>query len=135
MTPNVNSNSGIVPRDKDDLVACDCLMAAGDDEVIANIEQLLACLRDLRWSIAGPVSDRLLRLDHRLILPVQKVLLGSDETWKYWIISYLLHHVNPAVLEGLRFILRKIAMSPTPSEIDSKVTNVAHELMQVRPIK
>lgn len=134
MKTSKSPSSNIVPENKHDLEACDRLSLASNDEVAIHVDMLLACLQDLNWPIAAPVSDRLAMLDYRLITPVQKILLGNDETWKYWIISYLLHHVDTPVLEGLRFTLNRIASSPTRSEMESEVASVALDLMQTRPI-
>ncbi len=134
MKANDRCSRHIVPKDKHDLAACQMLSTATDDEVVAQIDSLLTCLKDLNWPIAGPVSNRLALLDHRLISPVHKILLGDDETWKYWIISYLLHHVNPAVLEGLRFVLDKMVNSPTNTEVENDVNIAAYDLIVARPI-
>ncbi len=132
MTGRKKLSSCIVPKNKHDLDACKRLALATNDEVAIHVDMLLACLQDLNWPIAAPVSDRLAMFDQRLISPVQRILVGDDETWKYWIISYLLHHVDVAILEGLRFTLNRLAKSPTRSEAEDEVAIVALDLLNTR---
>ena len=130
--PMVSIEKSIVPKDKHDLHACKRLSAASDDSVLENIEALLDCLQDLNWPIAGPVAERLMKLDGRLTPHLLKVLSGRDDTLKYWIIMYLLHHVNAEVYVGLRFVLNRIIKNPTAGEQEAEVCEAAAELLTTR---
>lgn len=122
----------IVPKDKSDLHACERLAEACDEVVVLHIDALLECLQDLNWPIAGPVADRIQKLDERLILPVRKILLGTDEVWKYWIVTYLLFHVREEVFQGLRFTLNRILKYPTAGEVEEEVHSAVIDLLAQR---
>ena len=125
-------SSEIVPKDKFDLTACAQLAKVSDDMVALHIDALLECLQDLNWPIAGPVAERIQLLDERLVLPIRKILLGTDEFWKYWIVTYFLHHVRREVYEGLRFTLNRMLKHPTAEEILEEVHSVVEELIAQR---
>jgi hypothetical protein len=122
----------LVPIGKGDDVACQNIKVASDQELIPHIEALLECLQDLNWPIAGPVSERLSKLGVELVAPIQNILLGIDEVWKYWIISDLLYQVRDEVFCELRFTLNRIRLHPTKSEREEEVFDAVCELFHVR---
>lgn len=122
----------LVPIGKGDDVACQNIKVASDQELIPHIEALLECLQDLNWPIAGPVSERLSKLGVELVAPIQNILLGIDDVWKYWIISDLLYQVRDEVFYELRFTLNRIKMNPTKGERDEEVLDAVCELLHSR---
>jgi len=132
MTMN-SANSPIVPKHKSDQEACDHLIIAPDAEVLAHIDPLLACLQDINWPIAAPVSDRLAALGIELAHPIMKILNGSDEIWKYWIISHLLYQIKDDVYQAIYLVLRRINKYPTQAERDEEVWDAVSSLLLARP--
>lgn len=122
----------LVPKDKFDDEACENLKSASDEELIPHIDGLLECLQDLNWPIAAPVSERLSMLGSPLVKPIIKILSGSDEVWKYWIVSHLLYQVSDDVFNELRFKVNSMKLNPTKSEIEEEVLAVVCELLEAR---
>ena len=125
----------LVPKHKCDDDACAALAAASDQDVIPYISDLLQCLQDLNWPIAGPVADRLSRLGHELVEPITEVLSGTDEIWKYWIVSHLLHNVREEVYRALLFKLNHIRRKPTPDERVEEVHDAVCSLLASRGLR
>ena len=124
----------LVPKDKFDDEACANLQAASDEELRPYIADLLECLQDLNWPIAGPVAERLSTLGTELTEPVLHILNSDDEMWKYWIIAHFLYLVNDEVFQALRFKLKSIRLHPTASEIAEEVHCVTCELLSARTV-
>ena len=119
----------LVPKDKFDDEACANLQAASDQDLLPYIADLLECLQDLNWPIAGPVAERLSLLGNELVQPVSDILNSDDEMWKYWIISHFLYLVSDEVFQALRFKLNSIRLYPTASETAEEVQSAACELL------
>jgi len=107
----------VVPANKQDLAACQRLAAASDDEVRANIRELLVWLQDMNWPVAPLVTNRVSRVGLALAAPLREILRGCDEMWKYWIVSSLLPTVDQAVVESMGEDLDRIVTSPTSGEL------------------
>jgi len=122
----------LVPTEKLDDETCDNLKLASDEEVIPHIAELLECLQDLNWPIAGPVSDRLSVLGMELVEPILVILKGDDEMWKYWIVSHLLYLIKDDVFRALSFKLNSMKLHPTDAEVDEEVHSATCELLITR---
>ena len=119
----------IVPANKSDLVACNNLANATDEEVKEKINELLEWVQDMNWPVAPLVCKRLKVIGKPLIEPVTNILRGSDEIWKYWIISGLLSETSNETLCLLKSELENIVKNPTESEKTEEVNIVATEVL------
>ncbi|PCM43216.1 DUF5071 domain-containing protein [Marinobacter sp. ANT_B65] len=122
----------LVPVDKFDDEACENMMAASNEDLVPYIDDLLECLQDLNWPIAGPVSERLSTLGVELVKPVLDVLNSDDDVWKYWIVSHFLYQVEKEVFQLCRFKLNSIKLHPTKGEVEEEVHDVVCELLLAR---
>lgn len=121
---------GLFPTSKYDLEACATLANASDGEVGPLVPQLLEWLQDMNWPVAVHVRDRLARMSAELVEPVRKVLIGNDETWKYWLVSSLLPETDSRVVSALSAELKRLAFCPTASEKSEEVDMLARELLE-----
>ena len=76
--------------DKHDLNSIELLRIASDEDVLENLEQLLACLQDRNWPVFDGIVDRLSTLGSELVLPICRILEGGDSIWKANIIGHLI---------------------------------------------
>lgn len=121
--------TNIVPINKNDLLACQRLSMASDEEVIQVLSDLFEWLQDGNWPVALPIIDRIRLLRNPLVEPIKVILRGNDESWKYNIISQLLPVVGNSVLNEIAQDLENIISSPTESELTEEVVQVAKELL------
>ena len=119
----------IVPSDKFDFEACNNLLSASDEDVIKNIDELLEWLQDMNWPVAPKIIERLKLIEEPLITPIQNILSGNDDIWKYWIISALLRQTTSNIVTSLKDDLNRIITNPTKNEINEEVNIVARELL------
>lgn len=119
----------IVPSNKFDVQACEELAKASDDIVIINIPELLEWVQDINWPVASLICDRLKNIGSPLVPHIKTILLGTDETWKYFVISGLLSKSSKKTICSLKPILNKIVESPTEHEKTEEVNIVALEVL------
>jgi hypothetical protein len=125
----------IVPANKQDFAACKRLAAASDDEVRAQLRDLLVWLQDMNWPVARLVADRVGTLGLSLTAPLREILRGSDDVWKYWIVSSLLPSADRAVAESLREDLDRILASPTLGETREELPAAVQSLRKQSTIQ
>mgnify|MGYP003578226022 CR=1 FL=1 len=120
----------IVPEHKQDFEACSALSTAEDSTVVAQLGELLTWLQDMNWPVARHVEARIKSLGAPLIQPVREVLRGSDNIWKYWLVSSLLPKVTPSVVKSLQPELSRIVTSPDAGEIEEGVVDAVLALQR-----
>ncbi len=120
----------IVPSDKFDVQACKELANTSDDIIIKNIPELLEWVQDINWPVASLICDRLKNIGSPLVPHIKTILLGTDETWKYFVISGLLSKSSKETIHSLKPILNKIVDTPTESEKSEEVNIVALEVLE-----
>ena len=118
----------IIPNDKYDLDACKRLKTATDKEVFAELNELLEWTQDINWPVAIEVVNRLKLLGIELADPLNKILIGKDDPWKYYLIIHLIPHVKKEVFLLLQSEIKRIVLKPTNSEIEEEVHLEAKEL-------
>ena len=91
----------IVPTHKGDIETCRALGSASDEEVCGHLGELLIWLQDMNWPVAPLIVRRLKTLGAPLVEPIREILKGTDDIWKYWIVSVLLPGVDASVRNSL----------------------------------
>lgn len=124
----------LVPSSKTDFEACANLAAANDEQIMPFIDSLLEWLQDMNWPIAPLVQKRLSKLGTELVMPVRKVLNGSDNVWKYWLISTLLPLVKDEINKALSVEIQRIAFHPTDGEECEQVHLAAQRLLSQKSV-
>jgi hypothetical protein len=119
----------IVPVNKSDMDACKNLSQASDEEVIENIYVLLEWVQDINWPVAPRICERLKSIGEPLAMPVREILQGSDEIWKYWVISNLLNETSIDTVCFLKSDLERIANRPTETETQEELNIVAKQVL------
>ncbi|BDU37847.1 DUF5071 domain-containing protein [Vibrio nigripulchritudo] len=122
----------IIPVNKSDIRTCERLFKLSNSEIEPYIYELLEWMQDLNWPVAYPVSKRLFLFNTELVEPLLKILNSDDDTWKYWIVSYFLHHTSNNVYDRLFFKLSSMKNHPTKREVDEEVHDAVCELLQMR---
>ena len=125
----IRNNMNIVPAHKSDLEACHNLSMASDEEVKEKINELLEWVQDINWPVAPRICERLKNIGSPLIEPIRNILLGTDEVWKYWVISNILDRASKETVCSLKSELTNIVKNPTESEAAEEVNIVAGEVL------
>lgn len=120
----------IVPTHNLDLDTCNNLSLASDEEIYEKIPELLEWIQDINWPVAQLICKRLENIGSPLIEPVRKILHGSDDIWKYWVISILLGRADKDIVCSLKPELERIINNPTNSEMTEEVNIVVGALLE-----
>ena len=126
----VSDTMNFIPKNKSDLVACEYLSRTSAAEVTPYISELLEWLQDANWPVAGPIAKKLVSIGADVEEPIVSILKGSDEIWKYWVISLVLVPLVPSLSEDTINAVKNLANNPTLSEIEDEVNLVAKELIE-----
>ncbi|MET1260682.1 DUF5071 domain-containing protein [Flagellimonas sp. DF-77] len=119
----------IVPKDKADVEFINGLCKYGIDEVREVVPTLLASLQDGNWPCAGPVADYLAKHTNEIYKEILNVLRGNDETWKYWVVKFLVLHSEVIPNSKIMQVVERIAYSPTKPEKIEEVDEIALEVI------
>jgi hypothetical protein len=120
----------IVPTHKGDIETCRALGSASDEEVCGHLGELLIWLQDMNWPVAPLIVRRLKTLGAPLVEPIREILIGTDDIWKYWIVSVLLPGVDASVRDSLMCDLQRIISAPTSGEVNEEVVDVTKRLLR-----
>ena len=108
----------LIPKHKDDQEVIESLKGLSFEQLRPIVPELLKCLRDLHWPIAGPVADILAPYVDRITVELIEILKTNDGQWKWGIVSTLARHsTDPVLLKEIE----RIAQFPTRDEVEEEV--------------
>ena len=116
----------LIPKHKDDQIVIEQLKKLSFEEVRPIVPDLLECLQDINWPIAGPIAEVLQPFTDKIVAEIIFVLKTNDGIWKLWVLTTLLRTTKNQIL--LKEIDR-IARCPTRDEIEEEVNNEAVEIL------
>lgn len=124
------NSPAFIPATKMDLDACSILTKTSDEEIRPHLIELVGCLADSNWPIAPHVINRLERVGTELVPVLIDVLKGSDDGWKYFLLSGLMLSCKPEVRELCMEDVVRIVNNPSASEREEEeVDLVAGDVM------
>ena len=118
----------LVPVDKLDTVRAEQLVALGYPAVAEVLPSLLEWVQDLNWPVARILQPFLATIGAPLAPYIRDVLKTTDETWKWSVLQGVVGQSHELV-ESLRSDLRRLAESPTPSEVQEELQALSQELL------
>jgi hypothetical protein len=98
-----------LPRDKDDEASLERIRALGYPAIDPILPHLMTWLQDMNWPIAGRVATLLIPIGRPLLPHIHRVFQGDDALWKYWVLGYLVKHLESDVIAELRDDLVEIS--------------------------
>ncbi|HSH04192.1 MAG TPA: DUF5071 domain-containing protein [Anaerolineae bacterium] len=118
-----------VPRDKHDLARAERAVAVGWPGVRPIVPALLEWVQDINWPVACLVLAPFLASLGGRIEEEVRVVLATDDVWKYWVISEVVGKWPREEIEPLAPVLVRIATRPTKGEKFEEVDLVAKEVL------
>jgi len=118
----------LVPVDKFDIVRAEQLVALGYPAVAEVLPSLLEWVQDLNWPVARILQPFLATIGEPLAPYIRDVLKTTDETWKWSVLQGVVSQSHELV-ESLRSDLRRLAESPTSSEVQEELQALSQELL------
>jgi hypothetical protein len=120
---------GFVPRAKFDHASAQRAIAAGYPAVEPYLWHLLEWIQDTNWPVAQDLAPFLASIGRPLIPHIKKAFETDDHIWKRWIMQEIFLE-SPEVAAEFRDELRRIAYTPTESEITEELPEEAHRVLQ-----
>lgn len=118
----------LIPGDKFDTQRAEELIALGYPAVREALPSLLECVQDLNWPVARVLQPFLAGIGAPLAPYIRDVLNTTDETWKWSVLQGIVGQSSD-LAESLRFELRRLAQSPTPSEVHEELQSLAQNIV------
>jgi hypothetical protein len=119
----------LIPADKFDVDAVRNITAAGYPAIAPILDELLDWTADSNWPIARPLSDFLITLGDPLVVPLSRILSGTDGTHKEHCIRLVISRLPIETLAGLETELRRLAEQPTADDRREGVDAAARQAM------
>lgn len=126
MRPNLQDT---LPRHKSDLPAAESVVALGWPAVEPVAMQLLTWLQDINWPVARILAPFFEEVGADLAPYVRQIVQTQDDVWKYYVIEAVVGRSLP-LARVLEVELRRLSLSPTPSEHKEEVDRVASEALE-----
>jgi hypothetical protein len=89
------------------------------------VPQLLEWLQDLNWPGAGVIAGILVNMGEMVVPHLKPILLGTDETWTYWLLTQVVQNWPTELVAELKAELAELSQRHSEEEIDS----VAREIL------
>lgn len=109
----------LIPRDKFDTSTISKLEVISDSDFEAIGMEILTWVQDINWPIASEMVRLIVLRQDVMMHHIETVLRGSDEIWKYWIITNIIPNINENNLKKIYPRLLEISLNPTIDEIES----------------
>ena len=106
LTPDLRA---ALPRDKADEACVERVRVLGYPAIASILPHLMTWLQDMIWPIAGPVAEFLIPIGRPLLPHIRHVLEGDNDLWKYWVLGYLVKHLESEVIAELHDDLVEIS--------------------------
>ncbi len=119
----------LLPKHKSDIDAIRKLEKYTFEEIEQNIPYLLEWTQDLNWEIALPTAQLLLPYFNQLTNYLIPVLSGTDDCWKYSILSLFEKEFCISKDKKLLLALKRIKDHPTKSEKKEGVSGLINQIL------
>jgi len=123
----------LIPKHKSDFETIERLKTSNIDEIKPIVEELLKWLQDGHWEISRPLSQILKPHANEISDSIIRILKSNDEEWKYYVIYSLLCKNKVLIKKEIRNELVRIKESPTRSEIENEVQEIAMSALEKHP--
>ena len=100
-----------------------------NEKIIPLLPGLLEWTKDMNWPIAKSVIELLLIFPKEIVPHVQEALLSKDDSWKYYILIFLVRELPIESKEQFKEYLIRLAENPTQNEIDEEIDEIAFEIL------
>lgn len=108
----------MIISEKDDNEGLERLKKMSKSEILMNKKELLEWLQDMNWPVAKGMAEILSNYTNDLDIDIQKIILGKDLDWKYWVTIRLLYYSKVRPSNFLLGLLQNKIENPTQIEIE-----------------
>jgi len=116
----------LIPKHKFDIEATEKLKRYSYEQVKPIIPELLTWIQDGHWAVAAPVANFLIPFATNITEELLKILRTNDAEWEFQCLRYFGFETNDIELKNA---ITRIALNPTPDEIEGCVQEKALECL------
>ncbi|MFZ6749052.1 DUF5071 domain-containing protein [Undibacterium sp. Ren11W] len=117
-----------LPVDKHDTARAEALVALGYPAISPVLPDLLECIQDGNWPVARVILPFLKNVGAPLASHVRTIFQGNDDTWKYFVLYFLVGECKELATE-LVVDLKRLVNCPTAREVGEELDIGAKEIL------
>jgi hypothetical protein len=119
----------LIPKNKSDVETARAAVNAGFPTVGPVLPELLEWLQDYNWPVAHILAHFLASIGDPLVPHVRRILEGTDEIWKYWIVSSIMSE-SEVIAVAFRSYLERLTTSPRESESHEELDQLPRSVLE-----
>lgn len=120
----------LLPRHKFDNDRVAMIKKMDRDKILPLLPYLLEWIQDMNWPVAPSVLELLLTFPEDIVPHVQDILSSDDESWKWFILNFLVIDLPVESRVQFREYLTKVAETPTHNELAEELDEIAKEILE-----
>ncbi|MDM5246000.1 DUF5071 domain-containing protein [Lysinibacillus sp. G4S2] len=120
----------LLPRHKFDNDRVAMIKKMDRDKILPLLPNLLEWIQDMNWPVAPSVLELLLTFPEDIVPHVQGVLSSNDDSWKWFILKFLVIELPVESRVQFREYLTRVAETPTHNELAEELDEIAKEILE-----
>ena len=99
-------------------------------QVLLLLPELINYTQDINWPVAPIIVETLLKFPIEIVPSVQAVLAEDDDSWKWFLLNYLVSKLPLDSKFHFKEYLIRVAEIPTESEIAEELDYVSKNILE-----
>lgn len=120
----------LLPRHKFDNDRVENIKKLDRDKILPLLPNLLEWIQDMNWPVAPSVLELLLSFPEEIVPHVQDVLSSNDESWKWFVLHFLVIELPVESRIQFREYLTRVSETPTHNELAEELDEIAKEILE-----
>ena len=120
----------LLPSNKFDVEQAKKLKDLDRSQVLLLLPELINYTQDINWPVAPIIVDTLLKFPIEIVPSVQAVLAEDDDSWKWFLLNYLVSKLPLDSKFHFKEYLIRVAEIPTESEIAEELDYVSKNILE-----
>lgn len=120
----------LLPSNKFDVEQAKKLKDLDRSQVLLLLPDLISYTQDINWPVAPIIVETLLKFPIEIVPSVQAVLAEDDDSWKWFLLNYLVSKLPLDSKFHFKEYLIRVAEIPTESEIAEELDYVSKNILE-----
>ncbi|MFJ7406995.1 MULTISPECIES: DUF5071 domain-containing protein [unclassified Lysinibacillus] len=119
-----------LPRNKHDVDKVEEIKKLDRNILVSLLPELLVFTQDMNWPVALGVLEILLTFPKEIVPHVQAVLSSDDDSWKWFILHFLVFELPLESRVQFKEYLTRVAETPTEVELAEELDEIAKGILE-----
>lgn len=120
----------LLPSNKFDVEQAKKLKDLDRSQVLLLLPDLIGYTQDINWPVAPIIVETLITFPIEIVPSVQAVLAEDDDSWKWFLLNYLVSKLPLDSKFHFKEYLIRVAETPTESEIAEELDYVSKNILE-----